>query len=179
MANSINGAFIGTTSIWDPTEIYSVDVNSQEFKDLLVRMYQNLNKMSMLLNMKTTGTYDTQEFVTGNTFFHNPSLTSASSTRPVHRPEYRITINFGALPSSATTKSVAHGLVFNSNTVFTGVYAAASDTTSSAYIPIPYSTSTDIDVVELDVDGTNVNITTGKDMSAFDTTIVVLSYLKS
>jgi len=174
-----SGAFLNTRYIVDPSRIYEMNVNSREFKDILVSIFQNMNSITNMMNMKTTGTFPLQEFVTGNQYFPNPSLSSASSTTPVFRAEYRKVINFGALPGSTSTASVAHEIDFNSNTLFTGVYGIASDTTSYNYIPIPYATSTAADIVEINVDTTNVNITVGKDMSAFDKVLVVLSYLKS
>jgi hypothetical protein len=35
------GMFIPTTQVWDVSEIYSTEVTSPAFKELLVRLYQN------------------------------------------------------------------------------------------------------------------------------------------
>src|ERR1700676_4672214 len=98
--NTQRGAFVPTTNIWDVTEIYSVNVNSDEFKELLVRLYQKLYKMSILFNLKDTGYYPTQEFVNSQLFFPNPSLNSSTMATSVYRQVFRMTINFGPLPDT-------------------------------------------------------------------------------
>jgi len=169
------GAFVPTTFIFDVQQIQSVDVNSPEFKELLVRLYQNINIMANVLNIKDSGFYNTQEFVNGQIFFPNPAFSSATSAVPVFRQVYRTVVNFGALPNSAT-KSVPHLITCTPATTFTRIYATASDTTGLTYIPIPYaSTST---IVELKVDSTNVNITTNANLSNYNITYVVLEYLQ-
>jgi len=52
------GSFVPTTNVWDPSEIYSVDVTSPRFKELLVRLYQNVNLIAVVLNTKDSGYYD-------------------------------------------------------------------------------------------------------------------------
>ena len=56
MANSGGGgSFIPTTQVWDVNEIYSTEVTSPAFKELLVRLYQNINAQSLSLNSKDAG----------------------------------------------------------------------------------------------------------------------------
>jgi len=172
------GAFVPTTNIWDPTEIYSTEVTSPEFKELLVRLYQNLNNMSLLLNIKDTGYYVDQEFVNSQAFFADPTLSSTTPKSPELRQVFRKVINFGALPNTAT-KSVAHGINITSAFTFTRIYATASDTTGLTYLPIPYASSVAANIIELNVDSTNVNITTGSNRTNFNVTYVVLEFLKS
>ena len=64
-------------------------------------------------------------------------------------------------------------------TTFTRVYATASDTTGFNYIPVPYASSTAANNIELNVNGTNVNIITGSNRSNFNICYVVLEYLQS
>lgn len=169
------GMFVPTTNIWDPSEIFSIDVSTPEFKELLVRLYQNLNNISLALNLKDTGYYDLVEFVNGQAFFPNPANSSTTPQNPVYRQAFRKVINFGALPNTAV-KSVAHGLTITSGFTFTRIYATASDTTGSNYIPLPYA---GINPIELSVDATNVIITTTSDRTAFATTYAILEYIKS
>lgn len=173
------GSFVPTNYIWDVAQVESVDVNSPEFKELLIRMYQNINNMILSLNLKDTGIYNTSPFVNSQVFFPNPLLNSSTSATPEFRQVYRNVINFGALPNTAT-KSVPHGITCTSNTTFTRIYATSSKTTAPfSYIPIPYSSASAIaDNVELFIDATNMNITTASDYSAYTFTYGILEYLQ-
>lgn len=147
------GLFVPNSYVWDVQEIQAVDVNDQAFKELLVRLYQNISAITTALNLKDSGYYTFAEFVNGQLYFPNPALTSNTSQTAAYRQVFRYVINFGALPNTAT-KSVAHGLAINTGWTFTRIYATASDTTGLTYIPIPDAQST------ISVDATNVNITT-------------------
>ena len=171
------GLFIPTSNIWDVSKIYEVDVNSREFKELLVRLYQNVNNISTAVNLKDSGYYDTQEFVNSQLYFPNPGNNSAMGKTAVYRQVNRLVINFGALPNTGT-KSVAHGLTPNSSWTFTRIYGCASDTTGFNYIPLPYASPTLANNIELSVNATNVTVTTGSNRSNFNITYIVLEYLK-
>ena len=173
-----SGAFIQTTQIWDASTLRDVDVTSPQFKELLVRMYQNLSIMAHSVNGKDAAVYDTKEFACGQMFFPLPGLTSSSSTTATHRPVLRKVINFGALPNAAA-KTAAHGIAPNTSFIFTRIYGTSSDTTNRLYIPLPYASSVAANNIEVSVDATNVTITTGKDMTAYTVTYVILEYLKS
>ncbi len=173
------GSFIPTTNIWDPTEIYATEVTSPAFKELMVRLYQNLNTMAISVNLKDTGYYDISEFVTGQNYFPKPgtsSLTTGSSTANF-RQTYRKVINFGTLPNNGTT-NVAHGITVDANTIFTRIYGTATDPTGLSYLPLPYASSTAANNIELSVDNTNVTIITGSNRAAYTITYIVLEYLK-
>lgn len=176
--NSTNyGAFVPTTQVWDTTEIQNIDVTKPEFKELLVRLYQNLNTMALNLNIKESAFYTDQEFVTGQQF--PPSSVDSKSQSSINqRQSYRKMINFGALPNSAT-KTVAHDININTGFSFTRIYGTSSDKTGLIFIPLPYSSSVLANNIELWVDSTNVNISTSADYSAYTVTYIVLEYLKS
>lgn len=171
------GMFVPTTDVWDVSQIYQIEDLSPELQELLVRLYQNLNNMSLALNLKDTGYYSLQEFLNSQAFFPDPTLSSTTSAAPVYRQAFRTTVNFGALPNTGT-KSVAHGIAIMGTYSFTRIYAAASDQIGMNYIPIPYASPTDTNNIELSVDATNVTITTGSDRSAFLITYVILEYIK-
>lgn len=175
--SSLVGSFVQTTQVWDISQIYELNANSPEFKQFLVLLYQQLNQVATVLNTKDSGFYDTSEFVNGQVLFPNPSLNSSSTTTPVFRQIQRKVINFGALPNTAT-KSVTHGITTTAATTFTRIYATATNP-STLYIPIPYATNTAGASIEINVDPTNVNITTGSDRTAFTTCYVILEYVQS
>lgn len=171
------GAFLPTTTIFDRPLIESLDVNSQEFKDFLIQLYQTTNNAAQAINEKDTGFYVDTEFVNGQMWFPNPNLSSTTSQSPQLRQVFRKVINFGALPN-ATSKTAAHGIGPTSVFTFTRIYGTASDTTGLTYLPIPYAHATAANIIRIDVDATNVTITTGIDRTAYDTCYVVLEYIK-
>ena len=177
-SSNTSGSFVPTTNIWDVSDINSLKETEPELKELLVRLYQNLNRISLALNTKDSGFYVTNEFVTGSIYFPNPTLSSATSQTPAMRQTFRLVVNFGALPNT-TTKSVPHNLTPNTSWTFTSIYGCASNTTSFDYIPLPYSSNNAGDEIELSVSPTNVVITTAADYSAYNITYVILEYLKN
>lgn len=183
MAGSTNslsniGSFIGTTNIWDVAELYEVDVNSDQFKELLVRLYQNINNMALNLNVKDTGYYPLGEFMTGAVYFPNNSLTPQSGTTPTFRQVYRTTVNFGALPND-TSKSVVHNIPIDQGFTATHIYGAATNTGATAMIPLPYASPT-LDLnIQVDVSATTITVTTGVDYSAYINAYFVIEYIKN
>lgn len=173
------GAFVPTTNVWDVSELYSVDVKSPEFKELLVRLYQNINNIALVLNIKDSGYYtNEEEFVNSQLYFPDPDLSSESSSMPTFRQVYRKVINFGVLPNVSSTKAVPHNINITDSFSFTRIYATASDQTGLTYLPIPYVSYTPNADIELFVDATDVNITVGMDRSNYTKVYVVLEYLK-
>ncbi len=171
------GLFVPNTFIWDVQNLYEVDVNSAQFKELLVRLYQNLNTIAITLNKKESALYPLAEFITGQSFFPDPSLSSTTTQAPTERQVFRKVINFGALPN-ATSKTAAHGLTITSTYSLTRLYGGATDP-STAFIPLPYASPTAANNIELSMDATNVTVTTGSDRTAFTTCYIVIEYLKS
>lgn len=176
------GVYIPTTEVWDVAQLYQVDVTSPEFKELLVRMYQNLNRMALALNVSTKGYYDIQgEFVDGNLWFQKPGLTSKTSQAPVYRQEYRTVLNLPqvagiALGAGATT--INHNITVNAGTLFTLIYATASDTVGNNYYPIPWASAAGTTNIEIKVNATQVTITNNSGIN-FTDCFVVLQYIQN
>jgi len=166
---SNNGAFVPTSFAWEISQIHQLDLQSDEFKDLIVRLYQNISLMATVINVKDSAYYSLGEFVNSQQFFPNPALTSATPNQARFRQVTRLVVNFGALPNTGL-KSVAHGLTPTANWTFTRIYATASDTVGFNYIPIPSLQAT------ISVDATNVNITTN--LTSYTVCYVILEYLK-
>jgi len=162
------GLFVPTTEIWDQSQLASLNINSEEFRLLLVRLYQNISNIAHTLNLKDSALYDTQEFVNGQKFF---SITPGQPQQL--RNAFRLTMNIGALPIGVT--SVNHNLQINANWVFTRIYGVASDQTGFNYYPIPDSGAAFISIV---VNATQVVINNSTAIN-FSSCIVVLEYLKN
>lgn len=179
MSNNLknnSGLFVPTTNIWDVGSLKEMDINKPEFKELLIRLYQNINNVCLALNLKESALYFPQEFVTGQTFFLNPNVIKSGNVK--NRQSYRMVINCGSLADTATI-SIPHNINTTPSFTFTRIYGASSDTTNLSYLPLPYSSATSIaDNIELSVDSTYIYITTGSDRTSYVTTYVVVEYLK-
>lgn len=169
---SNEGFFAQLTNILDNLMEQEKD---PKFQDFITRLREAFNIVETALNVKDTGYYVTQEFVNGQAFFPNPSLTSLSQQTPTYRQVYRKVINFGTLPNNTTT-SVAHNITMDSNYTVTRLYGAATDPGTS-FIPLPYAHTTDANNIILNADTTNINITTGIDYSGYTTTYVIIEYI--
>jgi len=180
------GAFIPTSSVWDTGDINGIDVkNPEQLRELLVRMYQNLNNMALVLNVKDSGLYDNgQEFVTGAQYFPDPNNNSGTTSVAAMRNEYRTVINFGALPNT-TTASKPHGIQVTPSFIFTRIIGASTNPAAGVLappnkraIPLPYASATS-DNIEVWVDDTNVYVKTNSaNWIVFTNTIIVIQYIK-
>lgn len=173
------GAFVPNNWIWDVQQIPEIDVKSAEFKELLVRLYQNLNLMNIVLNIKDSAYYNNSEFVNGQLWFPNPALNSSTDATPDFRQVYRTVVNFGPLLVIGLNQQ-PHNIVCSTTTSFTRIYGVATKPTAAfEYIPLPYSSATAADNIEVFVDATNVNIVTAADYTAYTIVYVVLEYIQT
>ena len=131
------GAFVQTTQVWDIELLQDMNVNSSEFKELLVRLYQQLNNIALVLNIKDTGKYDTQEYVNGQVYFPNPALSSATAQVPQERQVLRKVLNVGPLTITGVN-TFAPGITCTTQTTFTRIYGVAKqdNCTPFGYLPI-------------------------------------------
>lgn len=169
---------IPTTNVWDTEREYvkELDVTKPEFKELLVRLFQDLNRMALSVNGRDAGIYDTSQFVNSQMFFPNPVPLSVAAQSSNFRQVYRSVINFGALPDSGI-KTVAHHITCDLNTSFTRIYGVATDPVALEYIPLPYVDLGADGNIQLYVDDTDVNIVTTSDRTNYTVCYVVLEYL--
>lgn len=128
------GSFVPTTNIWDVSRLYDIDVDSDEFKELLVRLYQNVNLISLVLNTKATGYYLGQEFVSSKLFYNPLAMPNDPSQL---RPGYLISINTGALGAGVT--AVNHNIAVTNTFQWMFIYGAATNTSTLVGYPLPYA----------------------------------------
>jgi hypothetical protein len=170
----VSGPFLPTTNIFDISPLYSLDID-EGLRELLVRLYLDLNRTALVINDKDSGIYAAMVTTNGQSFFPNPILASNTTPQPTYRQVYRMVVNFGALPNTGT-KSVPHGITVTSQTSFTRIYGCSSNQTSLEYIPLPY-VGIGGGSVELYADATNVNVVTSSNLSAYNVTYIVLEYI--
>lgn len=168
MINAKSGMFLPTTYTFDVDRIQEVNVNSQEFKELLVRLYQNISNICTAVNLKEVGYYPIGQITTGKQLFPNPVYNSSTTNAAVYRPIIRYTMNFGALPNTAA-KSVVHGITMTTSFIGFHIYATATDTTGLTQIPVPNSW--------ILIDATNITITTPANLSNYNECVVVWEYI--
>lgn len=163
------GLFIATTDVWEISQLMEVNVNSEEFKLLLVRLYQNINNIALALNLKDSAYYVLEEFVDGQKFF---SITDDANNL---RDNFRRVFNIGALGAGVTT--VAHGLAITNQWTFTRIYGTATDNIGNNFYPIPFAGAAGA-YISLRADLTNVIVDNNSGV-AFNKCIVVLEFLKN
>lgn len=170
------GLFLPNTYSFDIQELQGADI-----KSLVVQLYQNVNSILLALNLKDTGYYVEDEYLNGQLFFPNPANAPSVNTPATYRQVFRKTINFGALPNTAT-KNVAHGIDFGSLptvTKGTRLYGCATNPATGMIIPLPFASSTALaSCISLSADPTNIIITTGADYSAYTNCFVIIELIK-
>ena len=179
MANPTQyGSFVPTTNIWDVGQFMETDVKSREFKELLVRLYQNVNNIALGLNIKDTGMYDTSQFVNGQLYFPNPAIPVPTTTSANYRQVYRTVVNCGALGDTGPLPIPApHHITCDLNTTFTRIYGVATDPVGLTYIPLPYVDVGGAFNIQLYADANNVNIVTASNRTNYTICYVILEYL--
>ena len=140
-------------------------------KDLMLRLY--LNSIASATNTKDSGIYDAVDTVTGQQFL--PTFSSTTASNVSYRGVLRKVFDFGALPN-ATTKTLAHGITLTADNSVTKMYAAATDP-STTWIPIPFASPTLNLNISLEMDATNITITTGVDRTGFTRCFVVIEWI--
>jgi hypothetical protein len=163
------GAYVPTTNVWDVSQLYEVEVNSPEFKELLVRLYQNINNIALVLNTKSTGYYIDQEFVSSKLFF-NPT----SNDPQLLRNGFIKSINTGALAAGIT--AVNHDIVVTDTFTWMFISGAATDTGTLVGYPLPFASAAGNNI-EVTVTATQVVIDNNSGVTFTDSQ-VTLEYCK-
>lgn len=170
------GSFVPVSNVWDVSQIADSNLDPA-LKELLIRLYQNINLISINLNLKDTGYYPQSQFVNGQLFFPNPTTTPSTSMPATYRQVQRQAYYPGALPNNSTLQ-YRHGITWTANTSFVRIYGASTNPSTKS-IPLPYVSTTDVaHNIELWVDPTYINIKTGANYSSYTVTYVVLEWLQ-
>lgn len=179
------GAFIPTTTIYDVSEIYEIQVTDPAFKELIVRLYQSVANISQVLNVAEKGYYVRNEFVTGSLLFPNPANTSLTPTPANARQGWRNTILVSSFPATGTL-TIPHLIPVQPAFTFFKIYGTANLPSTinvpmtGSYLPVPYlDVTTSANNIQLRADNTNIYITTGGTNYSAYTGTVILEYIKS
>lgn len=178
------GLYIDTTQIWDEyLQAARGDIDSRE---LFLRLYQNINKIAIALNLKDSGLYSQTEFVNGQLWCPINEITNflgtvgsgSSQLNAEPRQVYRKIVFCGDLPN-ANFKTIPHGIEVTDTTKFVRIYGTANEMNTStlkSFIPLPYAYTGNI--VSLQANATDIIIETVTNMTQFNEVWVVLEYLK-
>lgn len=164
--------FLPELVIFDPRHLNNLDINSEEFKDLIVRITQTINNICINTNKKVIGIYPLEEIATGILYYKNlanPSSPFMPNNPSNFRMVFRFTYATGAIPPGTLT--IAHGLPITNTWEFVDVRGCATDNVGLNYYPM---TNPLLSVV---ANGTNIVITNGTAIS-FTSGNVVLEYMK-
>jgi len=161
------GSYVPTTNIWDVGRLYEVDVNSDEFKELLVRLYQNINNIALVLNTKVTGYNINQEFLSGKLFYDPANVNT-------FRNGYLKTVNTGPLGAGVT--SIDHNIPVTALYQWMFISGAATDTVTLVGYPIPYADAAGNNI-QVSVTATQVVINNNSGITFTDSQ-VTLEYCK-
>lgn len=170
--NSIYGLYLPTTQVYEVESILGGNPTPQDFKNLLVRLYQNLNNMALAINAKDTGRYLPEEFVNGQLWFFNTGQEN-------YRQNYRMVVSTGTLAPGATT--VAHNIAFPATATqltFTRIVGMANDTAGGNYYPLVGGNAAPAGMISVYADQTNLYFDNNTGV-VFDVGYVILEYLKN
>jgi hypothetical protein len=135
----------------------------KEMRDMLNDVYQGI---ASTVNLKEGALFVPIEKLTSGQYF-------ISGNPQKNREVYRMVVDFGALPNTAT-KTVAHTIPgWNSSFRLVKAYGAGNDPIAFEGIPIPN------DGIFLKNDATNVIVTTTANFSAFTESTIVLEFTKN
>lgn len=165
------GSYIQQTPLFELNRLQNVDINSDEFRLLLVQLFQQVNNICIILNTKDSGFYVTQEFATG-AFLENPASSSDPSKQ---RMIFRKTLFTGTINPGVNT--YPHGLVVLATWSFIESPGMANDNGGGNYYPLPWASAGGGTNIEVKLDNTNVTITNGTAIT-FNSGFVIIRYVK-
>jgi hypothetical protein len=119
------------------------------------------------VNLREIAQFDMAPIITGQQWFSSSMQQKNQALRQVYR--------IASLPNT-TSLAVPHNIPATATTVFTHIYGVGNNMPTES-VPIPFvDVTTPANDITLYVDGTNINIATGADWSAYSA-IIVLEYI--
>lgn len=170
------GTYIPTTQSWDIQDITNLRSVDPQLKEVLLKLYRNLNSMSLALNYKQSGMFLLGEALTGGLLYFNASNKNVGESQTT-RNIFCTTVNFGALPNN-TSKSVAHNIEITTGYQCVGIYGGATNTARTSFISLPFSSATLNENIKVEADATNIVVTTAIDYSDYIESTIFIYYVK-
>lgn len=153
------------------------DVVPENWEEARPFLVEQLKAICNAVNAREIGFFLDEELLSGKQFI--PAVNNPTGAQDQFRSVLRKVINFGTLPNTST-KNVPHGLVFDANFTLVQLFGAATDPVNFIGFPLPWA---EMKVpaagnIQLEIDATNVSITTGSNRSNFTRCFVVIEYLQ-
>ncbi len=150
-----------------PTSIYLPPDQIQ----MLIRLQAYLREISLKVNIRQLGFYETIETPAGQNFFSLENTSDAS----INRLSFRKVFSFGTIaPGALLQIPINEDVVF-----FTNIYGTAVQT-GPIVIPLPYVDTVNVtNQVSVDILNGNIEIQSGATATNIDNGIIVLEYLKN
>ena len=181
MANN-KGMFLQENSVIDTGYVNTLEqFKPDDLKQLFIAISEAIDKLNKTVNQKDSALYPLLEFVTGQQFFPDPTLSSTTARPPVARQTTRRTYLFPPL-LNAGTQTLAHGIDFNNNVSFVDIWGEANavglvkQTVSLPFVSV--SGNVVAGNIEIYLDAININVTTTGDGTNFTKNYVVVEFLK-
>jgi hypothetical protein len=167
----ITTPLLPTTSLFDLTSLRDIDVKSEEFKEFIVRLYQEVNKHAIFINQKDHGIYSIEQYGSCKQYF--PAVSPGN-----FRGIARTALPFTFVGFSPGTVTVPHNIVFNADTRVTLLQSEANNPAGQLSLPIPYVDVTGAGAgnIQISMDNTNVYIVTAIDYTAYTDNFIVIEY---
>lgn len=151
------------------------DAVPAKWEDARPFIVEQLKTISNGINVREIGFYLDQELLSGKLFI--PGATPPGNNPGLFRTILRIVVDMGPLPNTAT-KSVPHGVTVDGNFTLMQLYGAATDPVAFTGIPLPYASPVLNENIALNMNSTNINITTGRNWSNYTRCFVVMEYIQ-
>ncbi len=138
---------------------------SDDPKDLRFDVNDLYQSIASSVNNKIGGLYVPQEKINSEQYYNKANTQKFLQV-------YRMVVDFGDLPNTAA-KSVAHNIPgWNSLFRLTASWGGTTDPVALSSLPIPN------DGILLEINSTNVTVTTTSDLTAYTDTSIVIEYTK-
>jgi hypothetical protein len=152
------------------------DVVPAQWEQARPIIVEQLKRLANAVNLREIGWFLDEELLSGKAFIPGVNNTSAGQTGQNFRSVFRKVIDFGALPDN-TSKSVPHGIVVDANFSLTDFFGVSVDPLVPQGLPIPYVSVAGL-IVQLDINSTNIIITTNSAFSRFTRTYITVEYIQ-
>lgn len=147
-----------------------------DWKEAQLALTNYLIKVAEAVNARDIGQYQDANVSGGVNISDTVTGQAWYTTGDANKFRYgsRTVVKMGTLANAGAT-TVAHGIAVTSNTVFTHIWGVANNPGTLSY-PLP---NPGIDSVSVEVNATNVIVTSTTDLTAFTDCFVVLEWVDS